>query len=214
MDKSNVSAGKPRVGGAVFRAPVGTTAPTDATTALAEAFVSQGYCSDEGVTNNVSRTSEDIRAWGGDNVMTTQTEQADEFTFTLIESLNPEVLKTVHGDSNVTGALATGLTVGVTGEELPESVWVVDMIMRGGVLKRIVIPSAKITNVNEVTYDDSSAVGYAITLSASPDSNGKYHYEYFKTPSTGASSGATPAQQQPATGTDDNADPETDGTEG
>ena len=35
---SNVSAGKPKVSGAVFRAPLGTTLPTDATTSLGNAF--------------------------------------------------------------------------------------------------------------------------------------------------------------------------------
>ena len=34
----NVTVGKPKVGGAVFRAPLGTELPTDATTALNEAF--------------------------------------------------------------------------------------------------------------------------------------------------------------------------------
>ena len=44
---SNVSAGKPKVAGAVYRAPKGTTLPTDATTALASAFVDMGYVSEE-----------------------------------------------------------------------------------------------------------------------------------------------------------------------
>lgn len=38
MDAKNVSAAKPKVGGAVWRAPLGTPLPTDAKSALNEAF--------------------------------------------------------------------------------------------------------------------------------------------------------------------------------
>ena len=58
------------------------------------------------------------------------------------------------------------------------------MIMTGGVLKRIVLPSASVSNVAEVQYDDSDAVGYGVTLTAMADSTGNTHYEYFKKPAT------------------------------
>ena len=44
-DAKNVTAAKPKVGGAVWRAPLGTTLPTDAKTALDKAFKSLGYIS-------------------------------------------------------------------------------------------------------------------------------------------------------------------------
>ena len=47
MDAKNVSAAKPKVGGAVWRAPLGTPLPTDAKSALNEAFESLGYISSE-----------------------------------------------------------------------------------------------------------------------------------------------------------------------
>ena len=37
-DVTKVTAGEPKVGGALFRAPAGTALPTDAVTALAEAY--------------------------------------------------------------------------------------------------------------------------------------------------------------------------------
>ena len=70
---ANVTTGKPKVAGAVFVAPTGTTLPTDATTALGTAFKELGYVSEDGVTNNNSPESENVKAWGGDTVLIRRT---------------------------------------------------------------------------------------------------------------------------------------------
>lgn len=178
----NVSVGKPKTSGAIFRAPLGTTLPTDAISTLDNAFVELGYVSDDGVVNANTPESEKIKAWGGDTVLTPLTEKEDEFSVTLLEVLNADVLAAVYGADHVTGTLATGITVEATSDESEEAVWVVDMIMRGGVLKRFVIPDGKISDMDDITYKDDEAVGYALTITALPDSEGVTHYEYIKAP--------------------------------
>lgn len=180
MNTSYVSAGKPKVAGAIWRAPSGTTLPTTADEALDNDFVDLGYVSDDGVGNDQSFTADEVRAWGGDVVMTPESEQNDNFTMNLIESLNVNVLKTVYGDDNVTGTLSTGITVKKNAKDRTSACYVIDMILRDGAIKRIVLPDAKISALDTITYNDSDPIGYAITLTAMRDSAGQTHYEYIK----------------------------------
>ena len=177
---ANVSTGKPKVAGAVFRAPLSSTLtlPTDATKALPSDYIEQGYCSDSGMTNNFNISTGDIKAWGGKKVLTYVESEDDTFKFVLIESENVEVLKTVYGSKSVTGDIKTGVAVAVGSGDRESSSWAIDMIMNSGVIKRVVIPSGKVTAIDEIAYTDNGAVGYGITISCDSDVAGNYHYEY------------------------------------
>ena len=175
---TNVTVGKPKVGGAVHWAPLGTTLPTSATAALNSAFVDLGYVSEDGLTNNNSPESDTVKAWGGDTVLNMQTDRPDTFALKLIEAMNDDVLKTIYGSSNVTADGDGNLTVKATAQDMIAGCWVFDMILKGGRAKRIVVPNGTISELGEIVYKDDEAVGYDITITDVPDSYGVYHYEY------------------------------------
>ena len=129
----------------MFWAPLGSTLPATATESLDAAFVDLGYVSEDGLTNNNSPESDTVKAWGGDTVLTIQTDRPDTFALTLIEAMNTDVLKTIYGASNVTVDGSGNITVKATSDEMTAGCWVVDMILKGGRGKRVVIPNGTIT---------------------------------------------------------------------
>lgn len=173
----NVSTGKPSVSGGIWIADSGTTPPTNATSTLTD-FTALGYVSEDGLINSNSPESDTGKAWGGDIVITYQTEKSDTFQFTLIGSKDVDVLEAVYGSANVSGTLSTGITVEANATEAEEHVWVFEMLMRDNTYKRIVVPAGKVTEVGDITYTDQDIVGYELTVQAFPDSSNNTHYEY------------------------------------
>lgn len=182
---TNVSTSSPKVTGAIYYAPLGTTLPTDAKTALDAAFKGVGYISEEGVTRSQSRSSNDIKEWGGGVVTTVQTEYKESFKFKMIETLSDIVQKAVYGEKNVTGKLdgaSTSMMVKHNALEPVANAWVIDTVMLDGTLSRIVVPNAKITELGDLAYKKDSAIGYDATLSAMLDANGNTSYDYYQAP--------------------------------
>lgn len=114
-------------------------------------------------------------------MLTVSADKPDEWKLKLIEALNVNVLKAVYGDGNVSGELDTGITVRANSDPNESAVWVIDMLQRNNTKKRIVIPVGTVTALEDITYKDSDAVGYGITVSAAPgDESFDYdtHKEY------------------------------------
>ena len=191
-NKENVSVGKPKIGGAIHVAPAGTALPTDATTALNAAFVNLGYVSEDGLTNETGGAVQTLHAWGKDIVIAMERDP-ETYSWTLLEVLDENVQKFVRGSGNVTvnedGAMTVKINRGAQREQLEEHVIVVEMILRGRAVRHV-IPCGVITEVGEITYTDDDAVGYEVTVTALPDSEGNTHYEYFAAPAASSNSGS------------------------
>ncbi len=179
-DSQNVSFGKPQATGALFVAPYGTALPTNASDALDPAFEGLGYVSDEGLVNPIETDVEDIFAWGGDNVLSGQTTFAEMFTFNLIET-NVAVAKLYYGPDNVI-VDGDNITIKVNSKPLPGIVFVAEIVLTGGRVKRIVVGRGQIADRSgEITYVDGEPVAYPINMKAFPDADGDNHKEYIAT---------------------------------
>ena len=182
---------KPMVGvpltatGGVAAGPIDSTLPVDATTALGAGISPLGLVGDEGVALTRERSTDDIRAWGGQIVRTVQTEFSETATLQFLESDKAEVLKEVYGEGNVT---VTGGNIAIkhNEQELPPRVFVFDM-KDGDKRRRLVLPNAQITATEDITYVHSDIIRYGVTITAYPDEDGNCAYEYIGTP---AESGA------------------------
>ncbi len=175
---SYVGVGKPKVGGAIFVAPVGTALPTDADSELNEAFQLLGYISEDGVTITEERDSDSIAAWGGDTVRTTQTSYTESFAFTPIE-VNPVVAAAEYGSDNVQVSEGS-MTITHNSKEIPASSIVIETVPNSDTLDRFVVPNAQLTEKGDQTLNDSDPMGRECTYTAMPDASGNTAYEYVK----------------------------------
>lgn len=181
---SSVAIGKPDLAGGALRAPLGTALPTDtkAQTPLAASFVAVGYISSDGVVETTNTDTSNIVAWGGDNVRTVQTTHEVTYALTMIET-NKESAGVYYGDDNVTATPATvtegnQLAIKVTSVELIHYVWAFE-ILDGFRTGRVVLPDAQVTARGDVSYVDSDAISYPVTLTAYPDGTGVKAYIYW-----------------------------------
>ena len=172
----NVSAGKPKVTGAVFVAPAGSAIPADAVAPLDTVYKCMGYVSEEGVKNNQDVTTKDTNAWGGDVVASTVTGYKETFEMTFIET-NLIVLKEYYGENNVT---ETGNTIAIAHgpTDAQGHPWVIETVLNNGRIQRDVIPNGKIGARGEKVYADGNNIAYKMTINALPGSDGKTAHTY------------------------------------
>ena len=178
MDASQVTVGSAAVTGAIKVAPKNTPMPTDATSALNQAFTKLGYTSEAGVKIAESRETNEIPAWEGrTTVCTIVTKYTEAVSFMPIQC-NADVAKFIWGDDAVTVDSETGaMTVKHHGASLDPVAVVIETAPAVGIIKRY----AGIFQLNErgeVTMDGTQVDGRQLTLNAVADSEGTTMTEF------------------------------------
>ena len=172
--------------GAIKSAPIGTPLPdftsiSKAGVTLNGAFEGDLFVSEDGLTLTPSVSTSDIKEWSG----TTVRKVLESFDGTLgwtILALNEEALKVAFGDDYVSIRAAAsnhGKQAKVSlGAHLPKPKSWVFLMKDGDARVVIVVPNGQITEVGEISFNSSSAVGLPVTLSCYPDSTGECIHIY------------------------------------
>jgi hypothetical protein len=171
----------PNIAGGIWRAPLGTTLPTDTTTALTSPLVSLGYVGDQGVTRNELRPNTKKFAWGGSLVASLQQSYSVQFKFQLLQPLDADVLKAVHSDGNVSVTAATTTVGTLTTSNLNatlnlNAVWVFEGFYQLATVRQA-LPIARVTEIGAYKWTHMDLAVYDVTMEAFPDTSGNFVYE-------------------------------------
>lgn len=168
LDATQVRVG---ITGQVYRAPLGSAAPTDATTALAAAYTGLGYVNEDGVTENWDDSVENIIAWQNATVVRSAvTESVGTLAFMLIQT-NRAVLEAFHRGSTMTEPSAGNFRIDVKPITAAPATWVLDVV-DGAKHYRLFVPNGEVTERGEVMYANGEPIGYPMTVTCYPDAAG------------------------------------------
>mgnify|MGYP006992068196 FL=1 len=183
---TDVRVGAPdqKVTGAIKHAPLGTAIPTladitKAAVTLNQAFEGDEYVSQDGLTLAPSMSTTEIKDWSGATVRKVLESFDGTLSWTMI-STNEGALSIAFGTDHVTAVAAStahGAQVqAALGAYLPEEQTWVFLMKDGDARIVIAVPDGQITEVGEVTFASNAAVGWQVTLSCYPDTDGNCIY--------------------------------------
>lgn len=161
--------------GMVMCATLGTTLPTDATTAPESGFTDSGYVTEDGVKLSTSKGWTELKEMNGNTVRRLLKDFTGTVELTLMQS-DVATLKQVFGDDNVTvtndpDGMVQKIHVSVGTGDQPAKAWIFNM-KDGDSRIRLVIPNGQNTADIDVTFAAGQAVGWPLKISANDDGTG------------------------------------------
>ncbi len=183
-DVNNVSDGTGLAGGYFYRAPLGSTKPTDLEGALDPAFKVLGFLSEDGMTFSTEADREEIKDMNGETTHSAKSSHSETFTATLAE-VKKGTLAVQYGEENVEDA-AGKLTVHVTGDETERGIYVAECVLKNGRRWRRLIHDAQATELGDLTVKAGELFGRETTFTAYKDAtSGDYYTDWFESTETG-----------------------------
>ena len=180
----NVSSTKGVRGGYIFVAPVGTTLPTDYSTALPTAYKCLGFISEDGYVETVDSDSEDLVDMNGDLMDSPQTSRVESAQLTLAE-IKAMTLKLMYGDENVTDKAGV-ITVKHNGNSNGTWVVVLDLLLKNNRKWRKVVPLFLCSELDDLTLAVGELAARALTAKYLTDGDGNTCYDYIQSTETNA----------------------------
>lgn len=156
--------------GLAWFATVGTTAPTDAVTALNAGFKDSGLISEDGVTLALNETSKKIKAYGSQNTQrTVVTDQETTFALKFLE-VNEVSSAVFHRKAigSITPTVSTGAFSVTTGTYSRVLYAAVFDVVDGTNHIRMYCPSCEVTNRDNIQFSNGNEIPWGVTITAYP----------------------------------------------
>jgi hypothetical protein len=190
-DNRNILVGTSGAGadgtGLAWFAVTGSTAPTDATSALAAAWKNAGMISDDGLTEKINTSSKDIKAYG--SIQTQRKIITDaNVTFELVFlERNARSVELFYGIAfnTISPGVGTGAYSYTFGTYTRQLVAGVFDIIDGTAHHRIYCPQLEVTDRKDVKWSTTDASMLGVTLTAYPSSSGVAMQVYDVVPALG-----------------------------
>ena len=168
--------------GAVAVADLGTTAPTNARSALGGSWTTGGYVGEDGLTLSLSRSFTVVKDWSQSTVRKALTDFDGTLQFPFMQ-IDEFAMGEIVGAANVSATAATTthgnqLAVEFGAELAPMKSWCFSMKDEDRRV-RVYCPCAQVTEIGDVSFVPGSAHQYPCTLSCYPDSDGKSIYVFY-----------------------------------
>lgn len=169
--------------GAVAVAPLSTTAPTDARTALPNTWASGGYIDENGIALSISKSFTTIKDWAMSSVRKALTDFDGTIALSFLQ-VDEFAAKRVLGTANVTKTAANSthgeqLNLGIGPDVAPAESWCFSM-KDDNRRVRVYIPNGQITEISgDVSFTPGAANVWPCTLSCYDDGTGHSIYVFY-----------------------------------